>query len=111
MERRIEGYKAAELSDTAAHDVMIRATDSGVVAFNKLGYVIEEWRNPTHEEFQARTGWSLFNAFTEVLKRYSQIELPRRTMALHGLMDRACDVPSLEETLPELGEDAEETVR
>jgi hypothetical protein len=36
-----------------------------------------------------RTVWRLFNSFTEVLKG-NLGELPRRTQALHGLMDSAC---------------------
>jgi len=31
--------------------------------------------------------WSLFNAFTESLKDGSLAELPKRTEALHGLLD------------------------
>ena len=48
--------------------------------------VLKEWREPRHEEFQPRNIWSLFNAFTEALKG-NLIELPRRTEALHGLLD------------------------
>ena len=33
-----------------------------------LPKVIEAWDEPKHEEFVPRTAWSLFNAFTEVLK-------------------------------------------
>jgi hypothetical protein len=33
--------------------------------------------------------WSLFNAFTEILKKASLAELPKRTLALHGLLDVA----------------------
>jgi hypothetical protein len=33
--------------------------------------------------------WSLFNAFTEILKGHLD-ELPRPTQALYGLMDAAC---------------------
>jgi hypothetical protein len=48
------------------------------------------WRPISKENFrEGRTAWRLFNAFTEVLK--GQIDrLPRRTQALHGLMDSVC---------------------
>jgi hypothetical protein len=49
-----------------------------------------------HPDFQLtvglrnpRTAWSLFNAFTEALKGNIG-EFPRRTQALHGLMDLEC---------------------
>ena len=31
--------------------------------------------------------WSLFNSFTEALKQGNLAELPKRTEALHGLLD------------------------
>jgi hypothetical protein len=34
--------------------------------------VLSEWREPSHEAFKPRTRWSLFNAFTEVLRPFSQ---------------------------------------
>jgi len=48
------------------------------------------------DTFQSRNVWSLFNAFTEALKG-NLIELPRRTEALHGLLDThvGLDGPSL----------------
>jgi hypothetical protein len=37
--------------------------------------------------FEQRNVWSLFNAFTEALKEGNLAELPKRTEALHGLLD------------------------
>jgi hypothetical protein len=39
--------------------------------------------------FESRNVWSLFNAFTETLKQASLTELPKRALALHGLLDVA----------------------
>jgi hypothetical protein len=45
---------------------------------------------PRHAEFrEGRTAWRFFNSVTEVLKG-NLTELPRRTQALHGLLDSAC---------------------
>ncbi len=49
--------------------------------------VLHEWREPRHDAFEGRNVWSLFNAFTESLKEGNLAELPKRTQALHGLMD------------------------
>lgn len=92
LETRIRLYKATEIQDTVAHDVAIHALDSQVVPVTALPAVLAEWRKPTHEEFAARTAWSLFNAFTEVLKGTSPFELGKRTIALHGIMDRLAGV-------------------
>jgi hypothetical protein len=69
---------------------VIQALDSRIVPVTKLPDVLHEWRQPRHPEFgQGRTAWRLFNAFTELLKGNLN-ELPRRTQALHGLLDAAC---------------------
>ncbi len=86
QDTRIARYREKTITDVAAHDLMIRAVDVGVVPVSTLPKVITEWRVPAHEEFQPRNTWSLFNAFTEALKGNLPL-LPRRTQALHGLMD------------------------
>ncbi len=83
---RIVRYREAAINDATAHDLMIRAVDVGVLPCSNLPKVLTEWREPTHPEFQPRNTWSLFNAFTEALKGNLPL-LPRRTQALHGLMD------------------------
>ena len=88
---RIEAYKGHALTDVATHDVVINALDCGAVPSTKVPYVLQEYRNPQHEEFRSRTAWSLFNAFTEVLKGDARKVLPR-TQALHGLMDSVCQL-------------------
>ena len=86
QDTRIARYREKAITDVAAHDLMIRAVDVGVVAVSNLPKVIHEWREPKHDEFQPRNTWSLFNAFTEALKGNLPL-LPKRTQALHGLLD------------------------
>lgn len=89
---RIASYKMRSLSDPEAHDLMVRALDARVITSTRIPKVVREWRNPRHDEFKNRNVWSLFNSFTEVMKETSLFDRPRRTMALHGLMDRACEL-------------------
>lgn len=92
QEARFAGYKATEFSDAQAHDLIIRAVDARVLPVTKLPDVLREWREPRHQEFrQGKTAWRLFNAFSEVAKGNLDF-LPRRTQALHGLMDIACKI-------------------
>jgi hypothetical protein len=86
QDTRIARYQDTALNDATAHDLMIRAVDVGVVAASNLPKVISEWREPKFPEFAPRNSWSFFNAVTEVLKGNLSL-LPRRTQALHGLMD------------------------
>jgi hypothetical protein len=89
---RLDAYKQTRIKDRTAHDLMVRAVDARVIPVTQLPMVLKEWRKPTHPEFTAdgRSVWRLFNAFTESFKSRSLEVLPRRSQALHGLMDRIC---------------------
>jgi len=91
MNRRIATYREAELSDVEAHDTMIRAVKAGGLIPNRLKGAIQEWDAPRHPEFErdGKTGWRLFNAFTEAMKGSSPHQLVERTMAIHDVMDEA----------------------
>lgn len=86
QDARLNGYRLTDLDDRSAHDLVIRALDVGVCPNRLVPAVLQEWRHPRHADFEARNVWSLFNAFTEALKG-NLVELPRRTEALHGLLD------------------------
>jgi Domain of unknown function (DUF932) len=91
QEQRFISYRHHELTDGAAHDLMIQALDARVLPVTQIPDVVREWREPRHVEFRegGRTAWRLFNAFTEVLKGRLDA-LPARTQALHGLLDATC---------------------
>lgn len=82
--RRLQGIRN---DDARAHDLIIRATDVGVCSNRLVPSVLHDWREPRHDTFQVRNVWSLFNSFTEALKEGNLAELPKRTEALHGLLD------------------------
>lgn len=92
QDRRIDAYRNTSLSDPSVHDLAVRAVDARVVPVTRLPAVLEQWREPRHPE-QAeggKTAWRFFNAVTETIKGRSLDELPRRTQALHGLLDARC---------------------
>ena len=89
QDKRIAAYKQSEILDRDAHDLIVRACDVGVCSNRLIAAVLHEWREPRHEAFQRRDVWSLFNSFTEALKEGNLNELPKRTEALHGLLDVA----------------------
>lgn len=84
---RIQRYKEVEINDQRAHDIIVRSLDHNIIGPLRLPAVVEQWRKPAHEDFQPRNVWSLFNAFTAILKGTNLTELPNRTTSLHGLMD------------------------
>jgi hypothetical protein len=87
LDQRIEHYKQVEVGDARAHDIVIRSLDAGVVTTTQLPEVLQEWRQPSHEAFEPRTAWSLFNAFTEAHKKVNPHTALRRGEALYGLFD------------------------
>jgi len=90
QEVRFLTYKQSELSDQDAHDLVIRALDAQVIPATKIPHVLTEWRDPRYPEFrEGKTAWRWFNAVTEVLKGGLD-RLPRRTQALHGILDGHC---------------------
>lgn len=94
--RRFEAYKSVELGDKDAHDLIIRAIDCGVIPGSQVANVLTQYRTPNHPEFaEARNVWRLYNAFTEVAKESSIFTLPKRTQALHGILDETVGVLAL----------------
>jgi hypothetical protein len=92
QDERIQTYKETELTDPAAHDLVIRAVDASVLPVTQVPAVLEEWRRPSHPEFTegGKTLWRFHNALTEVWKGRNLSALPRRSQALHGLLDSVC---------------------
>src|SRR5581483_9794883 len=82
QEDRFAAYKRHELTDAAAHDLVVQALDARVMPVTRLPVVLAEWRAPRHPEFrEGKTAWRLFQGFTESLKGNLDA-LPARTQAL-----------------------------
>ena len=97
QELRFAAYKRHELSDAAAHDLLVQVLDAQVLPVTKLRLALQEWRMPRHPEFRdgGKSAWRFFNSITEAAKGGDIQVLPRRTQALHGLMDAACGLTTL----------------
>src|SRR4051794_39846617 len=61
---RVRLMRAATIGDTQAESLMLRAYEAGLISHRVLPEVIAAWRRPAHPEFEARSLWSLMNAFT-----------------------------------------------
>lgn len=89
QDTRIAAYKATNINDMQAHDLIVRSIDTGALPVTRVPLVLQEWRKPRFEEFAPRTAWSLFNGFTEIHKQHgSAITTLARTIPLHGLFDQ-----------------------
>jgi hypothetical protein len=97
-ELRIRRMAETELTPPMASHVILTALRRGIISSLQLPKVSKAWEEPAHEEFKPRTAWSLFNAFTEVLKPRA-VAAPQafvaQTIRLNGLMlPEAGDAPT-----------------
>ncbi len=87
--QRIKTMMHADLSAERADSLILRAFENGIISTLQLPNVIREWRTPSCGEFEDRTVWSLFNAFTTVLAGRA-LRQPQahavQTMRLNGLL-------------------------
>lgn len=86
---RVHRWQHTELSADTSDALLLRAYERHIVTGPLLPHVIREWCRPSFEEFQPRTLWSLFNAFTTVLAGRQQSnpqQLAALTIRLHGLL-------------------------
>ena len=86
QDERINAYKNYEISNTQAHDLVIRACKSGALPKTKIMDVVDQWESSDHPQFWDRNVNSLYNAFTEVYKG-NLVQLPNRSDALHSVLD------------------------
>ena len=92
QDTRIDAYKGTSLEKRDAHHLLVEAMRMRVLPATRLPVAVQEYEQPSHLEFReaGHSCWTLFNAVTESIKGRSLDTLPKRTQALHGLLDSAC---------------------
>jgi hypothetical protein len=65
---RVRRMQEREVSSDKADSLILRSYEKGIISALQLPLVLKEWQEPSFEEFKPRTIWSLFNAFTSVLR-------------------------------------------
>lgn len=81
----VQDLRSVDLDDAAANHLLLEGVRRGVVPWSQLRRVDETWRHPPHTTFEPRTLWSLYNAFTEVLKTRSPAVQYRGLLRLRRL--------------------------
>jgi len=91
MRQQVESWRAQQLSAAAAKLTIYRAFIEGDldVPRHLARRVHELYFQPVHEEFQARTMWSLSNAFTSAFKELEPIPQYKATAKLAGFLQSA----------------------
>jgi hypothetical protein len=89
---RIEKMRDRELKPEQADSLILQSFERGIITAPALPRVIKEWKESAYEEFQPRTMWSLYNAFTNALRERA-VKQPTtfavQTMRLGSFLDAA----------------------
>jgi len=91
MVKAVEKWRSNQLTDVTARLVIYRAfIESELEVPKHLARPVHDlYFNPSHEEFQPRTVWSLSNAFTSAFKELEAIPQFRATARLAGFLGSA----------------------
>jgi hypothetical protein len=77
-----------ELTQRQGFQILGVALGKGVLKSQQATASYREWTKPSHEEFEARNAYSLYNCMTEGLKRgAANTALPRLTNAHHWFVE------------------------
>jgi hypothetical protein len=71
QEAEIGAWKVLALDPADAHHLMVEVIRAKALPASQLPKVLAAWEEPAYPEFQPRTAWSLYNAFTEFAKSRS----------------------------------------
>jgi len=69
--------------DDEARSCIVRAAELGVINSCDIIPTLREFKQPSHEEFREPTRWSLMNALTETIKKYSPQRVDHSYIALN----------------------------
>src|ERR1019366_6358989 len=89
LKQQVEEWQALQMSAASAKLLIYLAFIEDELGFPKhlARRVHELYFQPVHEEFQARTMWSLSNAFTSAFKELEPIPQFRATATLGGFLE------------------------
>jgi hypothetical protein len=88
MDERIKRYKQVQVTDSTAHDLVIRAMDLKIVTVTAIPAILDRWRGIMEGFTPEPTAWRFFNVLTG--GQHGRVEpqvIVQRTTRLHGLMD------------------------
>ncbi len=75
--------KRIEIDDNGAYRALGHLFGHKVLSPRQMPIALKEWDHPSHDEFEPRTLWSLYNATTEALKSSPPQSIMERHIGLH----------------------------
>jgi uncharacterized protein DUF932 len=77
LEHNVDGLKIQSITISTAKLLTVKAAELKVIPSCDILTILDEFRNPRHEEFAEHNRWSLYNSFTENAKKYSPARADR----------------------------------
>ena len=77
--------REVSIDDTQAYSAMGKLYGYGIISERQLPVMKREWLKPTHDAFENRTSWSLYNAGTEALKTTPPMHRMKRQIDMHKM--------------------------
>ena len=77
--------KEVSIEDAQAYAAMRKLYGYGVISERQLPVMKREWLKPSHDSFDDRTAWSLYNAGTEALKTTPPMHRMKRQIEMHNM--------------------------
>ena len=85
---RIESYKNTVMWNPSFHDFSVQLIDNKIISASKLPKLLNEWREPRHEEFAPRTVYSAMNCVSELFKAENPLNMTSKGQLLHRVCDK-----------------------
>jgi len=95
LDTQIAAYKDRLLSDDRGRALITECLKRRIISAPCVLPVLDQWTTPSHPEVGERSVWRLFNAVTDVAKRWVTPTLIARTQRLHSLCNLECGLVSL----------------
>jgi len=87
IEEQIEIFKTSTIDNRRMHDIVCKAVRCNAIPNRTVPSILQQWYQPAHDVFRARTAWSALNAVTEVAKSWKNPTTKTdRTMRFHTLL-------------------------
>jgi hypothetical protein len=93
----VNRLSASNLTDKDADSLILQSFRQNAMPWHFAPDVIKEYYEPKHDDFKPRNAWSLYNAFTEVVKQRSPGDQLKTFRTLNKVLVQPFSVvPSIE---------------
>ena len=93
MVRQLEAMKTVPLSQEDGYSLIGRALGHDVLRPQQATVAMKDWKSPRHQEFEGRDMFSMYNCFTEGLKRGQAGSTIDRHATAHRFISGFLNVP------------------